>query len=272
MGKTSGGKKKKNTSNMSATQTRVLRSRTIEGNGKSISSDSESIESISKPHNTDDVFVNEPADVADITYVGSEHVDEGVDLDHVSIHTVSEESDNENNNFQQLPRSMGKLDEGRISPSKSPTMYDNVNKVNDGSVGQILTKEVPTKKSDMKDQESESKVNFESEKIAATQNTTTYQELLPQILYLNATVGTSNVGNMDDQAVQSKPSYVSVLHDKEEKKNVNFRYFQPELELGNDVDVELPLSSVLEAAGRYNNTLYGYFSGRRSLGSDLFCL
>ncbi|XP_071697485.1 uncharacterized protein [Rutidosis leptorrhynchoides] len=46
-------------------------------------------------------------------------------------------------------------------------------------------------------------------------------------------------------------------------KKVNFRYVEPVKDLEDGIDVEIPLSYVLEAKKRYNNTLYGYFLGKR---------
>ncbi|XP_071699773.1 uncharacterized protein [Rutidosis leptorrhynchoides] len=46
-------------------------------------------------------------------------------------------------------------------------------------------------------------------------------------------------------------------------KKVNFQLMDDTNTLSEGIDVELPLSSVMEAVDRYSNTLYGYFIGKR---------
>ncbi|XP_071714513.1 uncharacterized protein [Rutidosis leptorrhynchoides] len=77
----------------------------------------------------------------------------------------------------------------------------------------------------------------------------------------------SNHKDIQEHAVNqdgaNQVSYAKILGGSQDAKKVNFRYVEPVKDLEDGIDVEIPLSSVLEAKKRYNNTLYGYFLGKR---------
>ncbi|GJV60322.1 zinc knuckle CX2CX4HX4C containing protein [Tanacetum coccineum] len=60
-----------------------------------------------------------------------------------------------------------------------------------------------------------------------------------------------------------KKSFVNVVNGEKDFKETQFRELVHTHQLDEGIDVELPMESVLEATERYDNTLYGYFIGKR---------
>ncbi|XP_071727851.1 uncharacterized protein [Rutidosis leptorrhynchoides] len=70
--------------------------------------------------------------------------------------------------------------------------------------------------------------------------------------------------NIESVRVPPETSYLSAtMGIPAGQKRVNFRLMENITPTTEEVDVELPLSSVIEAVDRYSNMLYGYFVGKR---------
>ncbi|XP_071705361.1 uncharacterized protein [Rutidosis leptorrhynchoides] len=65
------------------------------------------------------------------------------------------------------------------------------------------------------------------------------------------------------EATHNVSPYLNALNTLQPQKKVNFRFMETQKSLEDDIDVEIPLSSVLETQERYRHTIYGYFLGKR---------
>ncbi|XP_071704187.1 uncharacterized protein [Rutidosis leptorrhynchoides] len=76
----------------------------------------------------------------------------------------------------------------------------------------------------------------------------------------NANQGSLN--KLDGSGNKNKHSYLHATMGTMSDKKINFRFIEQQ-QADDEVDVVLPIESVLEAADRYSNTLVGYFLGNR---------
>ncbi|XP_071699756.1 uncharacterized protein [Rutidosis leptorrhynchoides] len=232
MGKNSGGKKKKG----AATATRVLRSRTIGGEEELHDSD-DSIKSVNKDDEANHTVMFQTVDpltgLPINLHVYKSNDDESVSVHSADLNEVIPKHANKVLDDYEFPELIGNNNNFRSSSSSSAKVISPNGKTNPLA---NQSGEVPKDKI----------VNEEDINVNST----------------HASPHDSPYAGVQGSMIGS---FAEALNGNSQKSNkkVNFRFIEPLSNKEEDIDVELPISSVLEVNERYSNTLYGYFLGKR---------